>query len=92
MGAMSRPRRLPNPRAVPWAVLIEVATVLRNHWLRLPPPDRARLGEIVRKSRGRWSNLDPHDRQELRRLVRKLEPAAIGRDLLPFARRVRGRR
>ena len=86
------PRRLPSPRAVPWAVLLEVATVLRNHWLRLPPPERARAGELVRKSRGRWGNLSPTERQELQSVVRKLEPATIGRDLLPLARRVRRRR
>jgi len=88
---MPVPRRLPSPRAVPWAILLEVATVLRSHWMRLRPDERRRLSELVRTSRGRLGNLSASERAELRRLVGKLEVAAVGRDLLPFARRIRRR-
>jgi hypothetical protein len=84
------PRRLPSPRAVPWAILLEVALAMRRHWDRLTPGERAELTRILRESRGNPRNVAPRDRAELRTIVRKLEPAVMARDLLPYARRMRG--
>lgn len=96
MGAMPKTLAKRGPsssvKAIPWALLLEVAMVLRDRWMRLNPHDRAELSEIVRKSKGRPSNLSAHERQRLGVLVRKLEPAAVGRDLLPHARRFALRR
>ena len=66
--------------------------LLRDRWMQLNPHDRAELTEIVRKSKGRPANLTAAERQRLGVLVRKLEPAAVGRDLLPHARRFALRR
>lgn len=96
MGSMSSTpakRGVPGSvKAIPWALLLEVAMVLRDRWMRLNPHDRAELSDIVKKSKGRPSNLSAHERQRLSVLVRKLEPAAVGRDLLPHARRFALRR
>lgn len=72
--------------------MLEIAMVLRDRWMRLNPHDRAELAEIVKKSKGRPANLSAHERRRLGVLVRKLEPAAVGRDLLPHARRFALRR
>jgi hypothetical protein len=79
-------------KAIPWALLLEVAMLFRDRWMQLNPHDRAELSEIVRKSKGRPGNLTAAERQRLGVLVRKLEPAAVGRDLLPHARRFALRR
>lgn len=79
-------------KAIPWALLLEVAMLLRDRWLQLNPHDRDELAELVRKSKGRPANLSERERQRLGLLVRKLEPAAVGRDLLPHARRFALRR
>lgn len=79
-------------KAIPWALLLEVAMIFRDRWMQLNPHDRAELSDIVKKSKGRPGNLTPHERQRLGVLVRKLEPAAVGRDLLPHARRFALRR
>jgi hypothetical protein len=79
----------PRIRAVPWLVLFEAAVRAREHWSKLAPKDRRHLGELVRKSRGLPGNLTAKERQEFRRLVGRLELARLGRDLMPFARRMR---
>ncbi len=79
-------------KAIPWALVLEIAMVFRDRWMRLNPHDRAELAAIVKKSKGRPANLSAHERQRLGVLVRKLEPAAVGRDLLPHARRFALRR
>lgn len=85
--------RLTRVRALPWAVLLELAVALRERWGRLTPGERAHLRAIVGKSRGRPGNLSAREREDLKRLVRKLEPGSLGRELLPIGRRLRrGRR
>jgi hypothetical protein len=83
---------VPLVRRIPWAVAIELAMLLRDRWSRLEPHERARLTALARQSRGRRGNLTPADQDELRRLLVRLEPAALGRDLLPLARRLALRR
>jgi len=85
-------KRSSSIKAIPWALLLEVAMLLRDRWMRLNPNDRAELSAIVKKSKGRPANLTPRERQRLGVLVRKLEPGALGRDLLPHARRLALRR
>jgi hypothetical protein len=85
-------RRLPSPKAVPWALLLEVAAVARDHWQGLPERDRARLSELIRKSRGRRGNLSKRERDDVRRILGKLDYKAMGKDLVPFVGRARGSR
>jgi hypothetical protein len=82
--------RLPARRAVPWAVLLELVIVARDHWEKLTPGERAHLAALVRKSRGRPGNLTPSERRDVRRLAAKLDVPALGRNLAPVARRLRG--
>lgn len=89
MSATPTKRGVPGSvKAIPWALLLEISMILRDRWMTLNPHDRAELADIVRKSKGRPSNLTDRERRRLGVLVRKLEPAGLGRDLLPHARRL----
>ncbi|HEX2015505.1 MAG TPA: hypothetical protein VGN69_02340 [Solirubrobacteraceae bacterium] len=79
-------------RAVPWAMALEVASVAHRHWKTLSDSERSRLARLLRESKGNPRNLTARERSELARLVSKLDVPGIGRDLLPFAGRLRGRR
>jgi hypothetical protein len=80
-------------RAVPWIVVFELAVTVRKHWKRLTPPERAQLGNLLKKSQGRPNRLTPRERAEVRRLVTKLEPAALAKSMLPIGRKAtKGRR
>jgi hypothetical protein len=81
----------PARRALPWALLLEVVVLARDHVGRLTPGERAHLVALVRKSRGRPGNLSAHERNDVRRLAGKLDLPALGRGLGPIARRARGR-
>jgi hypothetical protein len=79
--------------------IAEIAVLARRHALRLTPPERRRLVELLRKGRGRGRNLEPAEREELAALVAKVEPrlfvgsAADRLSPFPLPRRlVEGRR
>ncbi|TMK40873.1 MAG: hypothetical protein E6G56_05620 [Actinobacteria bacterium] len=79
-------------RALPWAVLLDAGVVLGRRWNALSGRERKRLGELLLATRGQMANLSVRERAELRRLVKKLDLAAAGRELVPFANRLRGKR
>jgi len=79
-------------RKVPWLIVFEAALLMRSHWRLLPPPDRARLAELLRRSGGRPDRLTREERAEFRRLVGGLDLTGIARDMAPFGRRLRGHR
>jgi hypothetical protein len=80
-------------RAVPWAVVFQLAMTARRHWQRLDAKDRARLAELLRKSQGRPNRLSAKERADVRRLVAKLEPAEFARSVVPLGRKaVKARR
>lgn len=83
---------LPALRAAPWAILIEAALVMRDHWNTLPEKDRARLAEVVKKSRGRPDKLTKRERDDLKRIVGQLDVKQMGKEMLPFVGRARGAR
>ena len=72
---------------MPWLMVLQLAMTLRRHWKYLEPAERARLGELVKRSQGRPNRLDATERAEVRRLVAKLEPMAIARSVVPIGRR-----
>lgn len=76
-------------RAIPWFVLLQALTSLREQWTRLPQRDRARLAEIVRDARTTRS-LSPRDREDLRRIASTVDKAALGRAVV--AARAKGPR
>ncbi len=79
-------------RDLPWVAIVQVGVVINRRWRSLSEKDRARLVRLLRDSQGRASNLSKKDRAELRGLVDKLDLKGIGSELLPLARRGRGRR
>jgi hypothetical protein len=66
---MPHPRRLPNPRSIPWAELRRNAMIvylwLQAGWSALTESERAEVRQLLTKSKGRPRNLT---RQEARRL------------------------
>jgi hypothetical protein len=78
-------------KALPWAILLDAATVANAHWHALKASERERLGTLVRKSKGNPSNLTKRERDELRKIAGKLDFAGMARDLIPFGRRLRKR-
>jgi hypothetical protein len=75
-------------KALPWALLLDAATVINSHWNELKESDRNRLGTLLRKSKGNPSNLTKRERDELRKIAGKLDFPGMARDLIPFARRL----
>lgn len=74
-------------RVLPWVLLAQAASVLRDHWQGLSTKDRARLAELLRASRGRPLNLTPQQRNELTAILRRADIPGLGRDLAPIASR-----
>ena len=69
--------RLPLVKRLPVFRLLaiaEIALLARRHVVKLTPPERRRLVELVRAGRGRARNLSPAEREELAALVAKVEP------------------
>ena len=81
--------KLRRVKALPWAVLLQVGTVLGKRWRSLSAKDRARLTRLTRESRGRMNNLSARERRELRKLVGKLDFKRMSRELLPITRGIR---
>lgn len=80
-------------RALPWLMLGQAAVVLRDHWNRVSPDDRARLAHLLKASKGRPMNLTPHQREELTAILKRLDVMGLSRDVAPIVtRRVTGRR
>jgi hypothetical protein len=79
-------------RRVPWILAFETAMMLRKRWRNLPPPDRARLAELTRKSQGRPLRLTRDERTEFRRIAGDLDLIGIVREMAPLGRHLRGRR
>jgi hypothetical protein len=77
-------------RLAPWLLVFEILRAGRDHWDRLAPADRARVGALMRRSRGNPRNLTASDRTELRDLGRRLRLGRLGVSLATAA--VLGRR
>jgi hypothetical protein len=79
-------------RKVPWMLAFEAALLMREHWRRLPPHDRARMADLARRSGGRWGRLTREERADFRRILRDMQLFHLARGLMPFGRRYRRRR
>jgi hypothetical protein len=77
-------------RLAPWLLLFEILRAGRDHWDRLEPGDRARVGALMRRTRGNPRNLTASDRAELRDLGRRLRLGRLGASMATAA--VLGRR
>jgi hypothetical protein len=84
--------RMASISRVRWTILLQLALTTHRHWRRLEPKDRARLGELIRKSQGVPNKLTTHERREVRELLGKLEPKEFARSVALTGRRaMRGR-
>jgi hypothetical protein len=88
----ARKSKLDRLRALPWVAIVQAGVVINRRWRTLSAKERARLTDLARRSGGSPGSLSSKERAELRGLVGKLDPKGIGRELLPLARRRRGRR
>ncbi len=80
-------------RLGPWAwpvMLAQAALAIRRHLQTTSPQDRARVGQLLRKSGGRPTNLTADERQDLLGAARRLQPGRLTRDL--FVNVIRPRR
>jgi hypothetical protein len=77
-------------RLAPWLLVFEILRAGRDHWDRLDPGDRARVGALMRRTRGNPRNLTPSDHAELRDLGRRARLGRLGVSLVAAA--VLGRR
>jgi len=75
-------------KAVPWAIVItvsaEVLKAAREHWSDLPPRDRARLQELLKKSKGRPDKLTQSERDELVGLARRVDAVGFAKRVAPL--------
>jgi hypothetical protein len=81
-------------RTVPWRLVLEVATVVVTRFREdVPPRERRRLTELVRKSKGDPRRLTSAERHELLDLLKRVDVQRLGRDVtaLVGARNLRRR-
>jgi hypothetical protein len=80
-------------KAIPWRLVVEVATLVYTRFRDdVPPKDRRRLGVLVRKSKGDPRRLTKAERRELLEILRRVDLQRLGRDVagVVSARRIRG--
>ena len=69
-------------KAVPWRLVLEVATLVTSRFKEdLPPKDRRRLTALVRKSKGDPRKLTADERHEVLDLLRTVDAKRLGRDV-----------
>ena len=81
-------------RAVPWRLVIEVATIVLNRFRDdLPERERRRLTELVKKSKGDPRRLTAAERRQLLDLLKSVDAQRLGRDVTAIvgARQLRRR-
>jgi len=59
-------------RLAPWLLVFELLRASRDHWDRLDPEDRRRMGALMQRTHGNPRRLTSADRAELLDLARRL--------------------
>lgn len=80
-------------KVIPWRLVLEVGTLVYTRFRDdVPPKDRRKLGQLVRKSKGDPRRLTKAERHELLEILRRLDVQRLGRDVAAIvsARRLRG--
>ena len=80
-------------RAIPWRVVLEIATLVYTRFRDdVPPKDRRRLGVLVRKSKGDPRRLTAAERSAVLDILKRVDVQKLGRDVagIVSARRLRG--
>jgi hypothetical protein len=81
-------------KAIPWRLVLEVATVVVNRFRDdLPPAERRKLTALVRKSKGDPRRLTGAERRQMLELLKRIDASKLGRDVsaLVGANRLRRR-
>ena len=81
-------------RAVPWKLVLEVATLVVTRFRDdVPPTERRKLTALVRKSKGDPRRLTAAERRQLLDLLKRVDVQRLGRDVTAVvgARRLRRR-
>ena len=69
-------------KAIPWRLVLEVATLVVNRFRDdLPPAERRKLTALVRKSKGDPRRLTGPERRQLLELLKRVDAAKLGRDV-----------
>jgi hypothetical protein len=69
-------------KAIPWRLVLEVATVVVTRFRDdLPPAQRRKLTALVRKSKGDPRKLTAVERRQVLDLLRSVDAARLGRDV-----------
>jgi hypothetical protein len=69
-------------KAIPWRLVLEVATVVVTRFRDdLPPAERRKLTALVRKSKGDPRRLTGAERRQVLELLRSIDVARLGRDV-----------
>ena len=79
-------------RAVPWKLVLEVATLVVTRFRDdVPPTERRKLTALVRKSKGDPRRLTAAERRQLLDLLKRVDVQRLGRDVTAVvgARRLR---
>ena len=82
------------PRAIPWRLILEVAGIVSSRFRDdVPPKDRSRLADLVRRSKGDPRALTAVERREVLAILRSVDIQRLGRDVtaLVGARQLRKR-
>jgi hypothetical protein len=81
-------------KAIPWRLVLEVATVVVTRFRDdLPPAERRKLTALVRKSKGDPRRLSGPERRQVLELLKRVDAQRLGRDVsaLVGANRLRRR-
>jgi hypothetical protein len=81
-------------KAVPWRLVLELATLAVTRFREdLPPSERRKLTALVRRSKGDPRRLTSAERRQMLDLLKRLDVQRLGRDVTAVvgARRLRRR-
>ena len=69
-------------RAVPWKLVLEVATIVVTRFRDdVPPTERRKLTALVRKSKGDPRRLTAAERHQMLDLLKRVDLQRLGRDV-----------
>ncbi len=69
-------------KAIPWRLVLEVATLVVNRFRDdLPPAERRKLTALVRKSKGDPRRLTAPERRQVLELLKRVDAAKLGKDV-----------
>jgi hypothetical protein len=83
--------RIPG-KALPWALILQLVMAAREHWGALPPKERERLREIMKRTKGRPQALTAADRRELKHILGQADLPGLAQRVAVARGRTLGRK